>query len=170
MTAGEISLTGRVLPIGGIKEKTLAARRSDIKTLLFPQGNKKDWDELTGALHMHSVYWHHPLGSMRSMSCCCTPCKLFAVLLLCCYAVVHLIQHSPAIISSMSCCCTPCEMCAVLQQDSMGWTQTPRHQPLWHVFILLSVCQFLCFLLLQCMQPCMHAFICPFIQRSIAKR
>ena len=45
-------MTGRVLPIGGIKEKALAARRSDIKTLLFPQGNKKDWDELKGNAHM----------------------------------------------------------------------------------------------------------------------
>lgn len=43
---GEVTLTGRVLPIGGLKEKTLAARRSGVTTLLFPQGNKKDWDEL----------------------------------------------------------------------------------------------------------------------------
>lgn len=48
LCAGEVTLTGRVLPIGGIKEKALAARRSDVKTLLFPQGNKKDWDELKG--------------------------------------------------------------------------------------------------------------------------
>lgn len=45
-------MTGRVLPIGGIKEKALAARRSDVKTLLFPQGNKKDWDELKGTIHV----------------------------------------------------------------------------------------------------------------------
>ncbi len=45
---GEVTLTGRVLPIGGLKEKTLAARRSGVNTLLFPQGNKKDWDELAG--------------------------------------------------------------------------------------------------------------------------
>ena len=46
--AGEVTLTGRVLPIGGVKEKTLAARRSGVNTLLFPKGNQKDWDELTG--------------------------------------------------------------------------------------------------------------------------
>ena len=46
---GEVTLTGRVLPIGGVKEKTLAARRSGVRTLIFPAGNKKDYDELTGA-------------------------------------------------------------------------------------------------------------------------
>jgi ATP-dependent Lon protease len=45
-----VTLTGRVLPIGGLKEKTLAARRSGVTTLLFPQGNKKDWDELAGVV------------------------------------------------------------------------------------------------------------------------
>ncbi len=45
-----MTLTGRVLPIGGVKEKTLAARRSGVKTLIFPAGNKKDYEELTGAL------------------------------------------------------------------------------------------------------------------------
>ncbi len=47
--AGEVTLTGRVLPIGGVKEKTLAARRSGVKTLVFPAGNKRDYDELSGA-------------------------------------------------------------------------------------------------------------------------
>ena len=44
---GELTLTGRVLPVGGIKEKTIAARRSGVKTIIFPQGNKKDYDELS---------------------------------------------------------------------------------------------------------------------------
>mmetsp|Transcript_37123 Transcript_37123/g.54588 ORF Transcript_37123/g.54588 Transcript_37123/m.54588 type:complete len:1044 (+) Transcript_37123:158-3289(+) len=43
---GEISLTGKVLPVGGIKEKTMAARRAGIKCLIFPEANKKDFDEL----------------------------------------------------------------------------------------------------------------------------
>ena len=43
---GEVTLTGRVLPIGGVKEKTMAARRSGIKELVFPKGNKKDYEEL----------------------------------------------------------------------------------------------------------------------------
>eukprot|EP00854_Cymbomonas_tetramitiformis_P002645 gene2645-3411_t len=44
---GEVSLTGRVLPIGGVKEKTIAAQRSGIRTLIFPSANKRDYDELT---------------------------------------------------------------------------------------------------------------------------
>ena len=43
---GEISLTGKVLPVGGIKEKTIAARRAGISCLILPQENKKDFDEL----------------------------------------------------------------------------------------------------------------------------
>lgn len=44
---GELTLTGRVLPVGGIKEKTIAARRSGVTTIIFPEGNKKDYDELS---------------------------------------------------------------------------------------------------------------------------
>ncbi len=43
---GEISLRGRVLPVGGIKEKVLAASRSGIKHLLLPEQNRKDWNEV----------------------------------------------------------------------------------------------------------------------------
>ncbi|KAL6288813.1 hypothetical protein ACE6H2_006323 [Prunus campanulata] len=43
---GEVTLTGRILPIGGVKEKTIAARRSDVKTIIFPLANKRDFDEL----------------------------------------------------------------------------------------------------------------------------
>lgn len=43
---GELSLTGRVLPIGGVKEKTIAARRAGLTTLIFPQENKKDYEDL----------------------------------------------------------------------------------------------------------------------------
>lgn len=43
---GEISLTGLVLEIGGVKEKTIAARRSGAKELIFPHQNKKNWNEL----------------------------------------------------------------------------------------------------------------------------
>ena len=43
---GEVDLIGTVLPVGGIKEKTMAARRAGIRCLIFPKGNKRDWDEL----------------------------------------------------------------------------------------------------------------------------
>jgi ATP-dependent Lon protease len=43
---GEITLRGRVLPIGGLKEKALAAKRMGIKTVVLPKRNKKDLDDL----------------------------------------------------------------------------------------------------------------------------
>jgi ATP-dependent Lon protease len=43
---GELTLTGKVLPIGGVKEKLIAARRSGLKTLIFPEENVRDYDEL----------------------------------------------------------------------------------------------------------------------------
>ena len=43
---GELTLRGKVLPIGGLKEKTLAAYRSSIKTVLIPKGNMRDLDEI----------------------------------------------------------------------------------------------------------------------------
>ncbi len=43
---GEITLQGRILPIGGLKEKLIAAYREGIKTVYFPEANKKDLDEI----------------------------------------------------------------------------------------------------------------------------
>ncbi len=58
---GEVTLTGKVLPIGGVKEKLIAARRSKIKTLIFPHENQRDYDELPNylkkGLKVHFV--HH---------------------------------------------------------------------------------------------------------------
>jgi ATP-dependent Lon protease len=43
---GEITLTGKILPIGGVKEKFIAGKRSKLKTLIFPKDNQRDYDEL----------------------------------------------------------------------------------------------------------------------------
>jgi Lon-like ATP-dependent protease len=59
---GELTLTGKILPIGGVKEKTIAARRSGVKLLCFPKDNKKDYEELdkniTEGLEVHFVDYY----------------------------------------------------------------------------------------------------------------
>jgi ATP-dependent Lon protease len=43
---GELTLTGRILPIGGLKEKLLAAVRNGMDKVLLPNENRDDWEEL----------------------------------------------------------------------------------------------------------------------------
>ena len=43
---GEITLTGQVLPVGGIREKVIAARRQSIFELILPEANRGDYEEL----------------------------------------------------------------------------------------------------------------------------
>ena len=43
---GELALTGKVMPIGGLREKTVAAKRNGIKTILIPNGNMRDMEEI----------------------------------------------------------------------------------------------------------------------------
>ena len=48
--SGEITLRGKVLPVGGIKEKVLAAKRAGIKTVILPSRNEKDLEEIPEAI------------------------------------------------------------------------------------------------------------------------
>ncbi len=56
---GELSLTGLVMAIGGVKEKTLAAKRANVRNLIFPMENQRDFDDLPAhirrGLHPHFV-------------------------------------------------------------------------------------------------------------------
>lgn len=53
---GEITLTGRVLPIGGLKEKSLAAYRLGIKTIIIPKDNEKDLKDIPKTIHNKIKY------------------------------------------------------------------------------------------------------------------
>ena len=65
---GEITLRGEVLPIGGVKEKVLAAHRGGIRTVILPKKNKKDFhlvpDEIKGDL---TFVWASNLGDVLSV-------------------------------------------------------------------------------------------------------
>ncbi len=58
---GEVNLRGEVMPIGGLKEKLLAARRGGIKVVLIPEENRRDLkevpDNIKGALDIRPVHW-----------------------------------------------------------------------------------------------------------------
>lgn len=55
---GEITLRGKVLPVGGIKEKILAARRSGIKEIILPKDNKKDIEEIN-PVYIKGLTFHY---------------------------------------------------------------------------------------------------------------
>lgn len=62
---GEVSLTGRVLPIGGLKQKLLAAHRAGITTVVIPQRNEADLDDVPAeVLEKLDV---HPVTDVRQV-------------------------------------------------------------------------------------------------------
>ena len=62
---GELSLVGNVLPIGGLKEKTIAARRNKIKTIILPRQNMSDLEEIPE--HIKKGITFHPVGTMEEV-------------------------------------------------------------------------------------------------------
>ncbi|NCN06103.1 MAG: endopeptidase La [Spirochaetales bacterium] len=62
---GELSLAGRVLPIGGLKEKTIAAKRVGIKQIIIPKANNRDLEEIPEYVKKGIVF--HPVGSMTEV-------------------------------------------------------------------------------------------------------
>jgi len=60
---GEITLTGRVLPVGGIKEKVLGAKRAGITTILLPAENEKDLAEIPK--HVRTGLTFHKVKTIR---------------------------------------------------------------------------------------------------------
>ncbi len=59
---GEVTLTGRVLPIGGLKEKTLAANQAKLKRIIIPQDNEKDLPEVPAKIKKNLEFY--PVKSM----------------------------------------------------------------------------------------------------------
>ncbi len=59
---GEITLTGRVLPIGGLKEKVLGARRAGVKHIIMPKANEADLRDIP--LHLRASMEFHPVDTL----------------------------------------------------------------------------------------------------------
>lgn len=68
---GELTLTGEIFPIGGLKEKTLAARRNRIKTILFPRDNEKDLRDVPE--HIKGKIEFVPVASFEEVLRICLP-------------------------------------------------------------------------------------------------
>ncbi|MBQ4497330.1 MAG: endopeptidase La [Spirochaetaceae bacterium] len=62
---GELSLTGQVLPIGGLKEKTVAAKRNKIKHIIIPKQNVRDLDDIPE--HVRKGLTFHPVSRMEEV-------------------------------------------------------------------------------------------------------
>jgi ATP-dependent Lon protease len=61
---GEITLRGKVLPVGGIKEKILAAKRADIKDIILSEENRKDIEEIND-IYLKGLTFHYVLNIMQ---------------------------------------------------------------------------------------------------------
>jgi ATP-dependent Lon protease len=62
---GEITLRGKVLPIGGIKEKILAAHRAEITHIIIPKDNEKDLEKIPESVRKEVIF--HPVSKMEEV-------------------------------------------------------------------------------------------------------
>jgi ATP-dependent Lon protease len=62
---GEITLRGRVLPIGGLKEKVLGAHRAGIKHIVIPKENEADLEDVPEEVQKHLVF--HPVSALTEV-------------------------------------------------------------------------------------------------------
>ena len=62
---GELSLTGQVLPIGGLREKTVAAKRNKIKTIIIPKANERDLEDIPA--HVKQGIKFMPVSDVREV-------------------------------------------------------------------------------------------------------
>jgi ATP-dependent Lon protease len=66
---GEITLRGRVLPIGGLKEKVIAAHRGGIRLVIAPEENKKDWNEVPKTVRSQvEVVWANHMDQVLAQA------------------------------------------------------------------------------------------------------
>lgn len=69
---GELSLTGKVLPIGGVREKTIAAKRADVNCIILPSENRKDFSDLPdyiqSGLEVHFVETYDQIYQLAFLS------------------------------------------------------------------------------------------------------
>ncbi len=71
---GELTLTGLIMPIGGIKEKTIAARRAKIRNVILPSENQEDFEELPQ--HVRNGITPHFVSTFSELlQACFAPCK-----------------------------------------------------------------------------------------------
>lgn len=54
---GELNLRGEVMPIGGVKEKVLAAKRNNLTTVILPEDNKNDWNSIKDIIEDMNIIW-----------------------------------------------------------------------------------------------------------------
>ncbi len=69
---GELTLTGLVMPIGGLREKVLAARRNHVREIIIPEKNRKDLDELDSEVKGDVVF--HPVSRIEEVLKIAFPC------------------------------------------------------------------------------------------------